>query len=84
MILDDSIEKLCFIAGIPPYNLRMNTIHDENFFRELRAKNSHPLVVLGNGPSVKEIDYSRYPNNPVVFRSNHFFSRRVSLFRSSC
>lgn len=31
------------------------------------------VVVAGNGPSVKEIDYSLLPNDYDVFRCNHFY-----------
>ena len=32
-----------------------------------------PIVIAGNGPSLKEIDYRRLPKEYDVFRCNHFF-----------
>ncbi|EAI4827343.1 alpha-2,3 sialyltransferase [Campylobacter lari] len=34
---------------------------------------NNAVVVAGNGPSVKEIDYSLLPNDYDVFRCNHFY-----------
>lgn len=31
------------------------------------------VIIAGNGPSLKEIDYSRLPNDFDVFRCNQFY-----------
>ena len=32
-----------------------------------------PIIIAGNGPSLKEIDYKRLPKEYDVFRCNQFF-----------
>ena len=45
----------------------------KNYVDYLRSQAHRPLVVAGNGPSLKEIDYRRFPQDPVIFRANWFF-----------
>ena len=66
-----NIEKLCSKAGIPKYPLSIFDFPDD--WGPLKAKNNRPVIVFGNGPSVREIDYRRWPDNPVIFRANYFY-----------
>ncbi len=46
---------------------------NENYVDYLRSQAHRPLVVAGSGPSLKAIDYHRFPQDPVIFRANWFF-----------
>jgi len=37
------------------------------------SNNHRPIIIAGNGPSLKSIDYSRVPKNAIVLRINNFY-----------
>lgn len=39
----------------------------------LYEQRSRPVIIVGNGPSLATIDYTRYPDNPLIVRLNNFF-----------
>jgi glycosyltransferase involved in cell wall biosynthesis len=41
---------------------------------------SRPVLIVGNGPSAGQPDYSRIPANAYVFRMNHFYFEPASLY----
>ena len=52
-------------ASIEPKN--------EAVVKHLIENNSRAVIISGNGPSLKDIDYNLLPENPIIFRSNLFF-----------
>lgn len=45
----------------------------QNVLLYLYEQRTRPVLIVGNGPSLASIDYSRYPHNPLVVRLNNFF-----------
>ena len=37
------------------------------------SNNHRPIIIAGNGPSLKGIDYGRFPKNALVLRINNFY-----------
>jgi hypothetical protein len=44
-----------------------------NIVKYLKNMNKRPLLIVGNGPSLKKINYNLMPDNAVIFRTNMFF-----------
>lgn len=45
----------------------------EKCVRQIVAQNNRPIIIAGNGPSLKEIDYRRLPKDALVMRINNFY-----------